>query len=39
MKVDVHIRLMQGDNTGPINIGNPGNLESHDYTWQSLITW
>ena len=24
LKVDGLIRLMEGDNTGPINIGNPG---------------
>jgi hypothetical protein len=26
LKVDGLIRLMEGDNTGPINIGNPGYL-------------
>lgn len=25
-KVDGLIRLMEGDNTGPINIGNPGEF-------------
>lgn len=26
LKVDGLIRLMEGENTGPINIGNPGDL-------------
>lgn len=26
IKVDGLIRLMEGDNTGPINLGNPGNF-------------
>lgn len=27
LKVDGLIRLMEGDNTGPINIGNPGECD------------
>lgn len=39
-QVDGLIRLMEGDNTGPINIGNPGNF--HDYlviSWLAVVVY
>ena len=42
VKVDGLIRLMEGENTGPINIGNPGCfalfLEIHVGHIQALVT-
>lgn len=29
LQVDGLIRLMEGENTGPINLGNPGNVVSY----------
>ena len=40
VKVDGLIRLMQGENTGPINIGNPGSLLNYMIIRDKpLITW
>ena len=39
LKVDGLIRLMEGEHTGPINIGNPGYMISDFLTRNYMIVW